>query len=306
MHCAGARVNGRIAPLSRELRNSDTVEIITNPRQRPNRDWLAFVKTSRARQRIRHWIRREEFESAHKLGKDMLDRELKKMKLTLSDDSDELRGAAASLGYHDMGYVYAALGRGDVGPTAVIKQFHPDYDPSEAAKREPSALTKLAQRLRISGRGVRIQGMDNLMVRYSRCCQPVPGDPVIGYITRGRGVSIHRRDCPNVLALAKDPERRVEIEWAAEKGDRFYVKLFMRGTDRRGLLSDVAKAISSTGTDIRHADMRATEGGMQGEFLVEVRDLSHLEKVKRAIARVKGVLDVERREHFDEDDLGWA
>jgi GTP pyrophosphokinase len=306
MHCAGARVNGRIAPLSRELRNSDTVEIITNPRQRPNRDWLAFVKTSRARQRIRHWIRREEFESAHKLGKDMLDRELKKMKLTLPDDSDELRGAAASLGYHDMGYVYAALGRGDVGPTAVIKQFHPDYDPSEAAKREPSALTKLAQRLRISGRGVRIQGMDNLMVRYSRCCQPVPGDPVIGYITRGRGVSIHRRDCPNVLALAKDPERRVEIEWAAEKGDRFYVKLFMRGTDRRGLLSDVAKAISSTGTDIRHADMRATEGGMQGEFLVEVRDLSHLEKVKRAIARVKGVLDVERREHFDEDDLGWA
>jgi len=148
--------------------------------------------------------------------------------------------------------------------------------------------------------------MDNLMVRYSRCCQPVPGDPVIGYITRGRGVSIHRKDCPNVLALAKDPERRVEIEWAAEKGDRFYVKLFMRGTDRRGLLSDVAKAISSTGTDIRHADMRATEGGMQGEFLVEVRDLSHLEKVKRAIARVKGVLDVERREHFDEDDLGWA
>jgi GTP pyrophosphokinase len=264
------------------------------------------VKTSRARQRIRHWIRREEFESAHKLGKDMLDRELKKMKLTLSDDSDELRGAAASLGYHDMGYVYAALGRGDVGPTAVIKQFHPDYDPSEAAEREPSALTKLAQRLRISGRGVRIQGMDNLMVRYSRCCQPVPGDPVIGYITRGRGVSIHRKDCPNVLALAKDPERRVEIEWAAEKGDRFYVKLFMRGTDRRGLLSDVAKAISSTGTDIRHADMRATEGGMQGEFLVEVRDLSHLEKVKRAIARVKGVLDVERREHFDEDDLGWA
>jgi GTP pyrophosphokinase len=306
MHCAGARVNGRIAPLSRELRNSDTVEIITNPRQRPNRDWLAFVKTSRARQRIRHWIRREEFESAHKLGKDMLDRELKKMKLTLPDDSDELRGAAASLGYHDMGYVYAALGRGDVGPTAVIKQFHPDYDPSEAAEREPSALTKLAQRLRISGRGVRIQGMDNLMVRYSRCCQPVPGDPVIGYITRGRGVSIHRKDCPNVLALAKDPERRVEIEWAAEKGDRFYVKLFMRGTDRRGLLSDVAKAISSTGTDIRHADMRATEGGMQGEFLVEVRDLSHLEKVKRAIARVKGVLDVERREHFDEDDLGWA
>jgi GTP diphosphokinase / guanosine-3',5'-bis(diphosphate) 3'-diphosphatase len=306
MHCAGAKVNGRIAPLSRELRNGDSVEIITNPRQKPNRDWLAFVKTSRARQRIRHWIRQEEFESAHKLGKDMLDRELKKVKLTLPDNSDELGQGAANLGYHDMPHVYEALGRGDVGPTAVIKQFHPDYDPSEAAKREPSTLAKMAEKLRISPRGVRIQGMDNLMVRYSRCCQPVPGDPVVGYITRGRGVSIHRKDCPNVLALAKDPERRVEIEWAAEKGDRFFVKLFMRGTDRRGLLSDVAKAISATGTDIQHADMRATEGGMQGEFVIEVRDLSHLEKVRRSITRVKGVLDVERREHFDEDDLGWV
>jgi GTP pyrophosphokinase len=304
--CAGAKVNGRIAPLSRELRNGDTVEILTNSRQKPNRDWLAFVKTSRARQAIRHWIRQEEFESAHKLGKDLLERELKRAKLALPDDAEEVANGSSTLGYADLDQVYAALGRGDVGPTAVIKQFHPQYDPGEVAKREPSALTKLAEKLRISGRGVRIQGMDNLMVRYSRCCQPVPGDPVVGYITRGRGVSIHRKDCPNVLALAKDPERRVEIEWAAEKGDRFFVKLFMRGTDRRGLLSDVAKAISATGTDIQHADMSATEGGMQGEFVIEVHDLSHLEKVRHAIARVKGVLDVERREHFDEDDLGWV
>ncbi|MBT8487267.1 MAG: bifunctional (p)ppGpp synthetase/guanosine-3',5'-bis(diphosphate) 3'-pyrophosphohydrolase [Gemmatimonadetes bacterium] len=305
-HCAGAKVNGRIAPLSRELRNGDAVEILTNAKQRPNRDWLAFVKTSRARQSIRQWIRREEFDSALKLGTDLLDRELKKAKLALPTDPHELLEAAVALGYREFEQVYAALGRGDVGPTAVIKQFHADHDPAEVAKREPSALSKLAQRLRISGRGVRIQGMDNLMVRYSRCCQPVPGDPVIGYVTRGRGVSIHRKDCPNVLALSRDPERRIEIEWAAEKGDRFFVKLFMRGTDRRGLLSDVAKAITDTGTDISHADMRTTEGGMHGEFVVEVRDLAHLEKVRRSIGRVKGVLDVERREHFDEDDLGWV
>ena len=129
---------------------------------------------------------------------------------------------------------------------------------------------------------------------------------MIGYITRGRGVSIHRNDCPNVLTLSRDPERRVDIEWAAEKDDRFFVKLYMRGTDRRGLLSDVAKAITNTGTDISNADMRTTDGGMSGEFSVEVRDLSHLEKVKRSIGRVKGVLDVERREHMDDQDLGWA
>jgi GTP diphosphokinase / guanosine-3',5'-bis(diphosphate) 3'-diphosphatase len=305
-HCAGAKVNGRIAPLSRELKNGDAVEIITNPKQRPSRDWLAFVKTSRARTRIRQWIKAEEFDSAFKLGKELLDRELKKAKKTIPDDKHARLGAAVELGYADWDHVIAALGRGDVGPTAVIKQFHPDHDPSEVAKRQPSALEKLAARLRISGRGVRIQGMDNLMVRYSRCCQPVPGDPVIGYVTRGRGVSIHRKDCPNVLALSRDPERRIEIEWAAEKGDRFFVKLYLRGTDRRGLLSDVAKAITDTGTDISHADMRTSETGMQGEFVVEVRDLAHLEKVRRTIGRVKGVLNVERREHFDDEDLGWA
>jgi GTP diphosphokinase / guanosine-3',5'-bis(diphosphate) 3'-diphosphatase len=305
-HCAGSKVNGRIAPLSRELKNGDAVEILTNAKQRPNRDWLSFVKTSRARQSIRHWIRGEEFESAHKLGKELLDKELKRARKSLPKEAAELRSGANDLGYSDLAQVYAALGRGDVGPTAVIKSFHPEHDPVEVARREPSTLSKLAARLRISGRGVRIQGMDNLMVRYSRCCQPVPGDPVIGYVTRGRGVSIHRKDCPNVLALSRDPERRIDIEWAAEKGDRFFVKLFMRGTDRRGLLTDVAKAITATGTDISHADMRSTEGGMHGEFVVEVRDLAHLEKVRRAIGRVKGVLDVERREHFEEEDLGWA
>jgi GTP pyrophosphokinase len=305
-HCAGAKVNGRIAPLSRELKNGDAVEILTSPKQRPSRDWLAFAKTSRARQYIRQWLRREEFDAAVKLGKDLLDREVKKARLSLPSGNDERQAAAEALGHRDFDRVLEALGRGDIGPTAVIKEFHPDHDPAEAVKREPSALSRLAAKLRITGRGVRIQGMDNLMVRYSRCCQPVPGDPVIGYVTRGRGVSIHRKDCPNVLSLSRDPERRIEIEWAAEKGDRFFVKLFMQGTDRRGLLTDVAQAITETGTDISHADMRAHAGGMRGEFVVEVRDLAHLEKVRHAIGRVKGVLDVERREHFDEDDLGWA
>jgi GTP pyrophosphokinase len=305
-HCAGAKVNGRIAPLSRELKNGDAIEILTSPKQRPSRDWLAFAKTSRARQYIRQWLRREEFDAAVKLGKELLDREVKKARLSLPSAADERTKAAESLGYPDFEHVLEALGRGDIGPTAVIREFHPDHDPAEVESREPSALSRLAAKLRITGRGVRIQGMDNLMVRYSRCCQPVPGDPVVGYVTRGRGVSIHRKDCPNVLSLSRDPERRIEIEWAAEKGDRFFVKLFMQGTDRRGLLTDVAKAITDTGTDISHADMRAHGGGMHGEFVVEVRDLGHLEKVRHAIGRVKGVLDVERREHFDEDDLGWA
>jgi GTP pyrophosphokinase len=300
-HCAGAKVNGRIAPLSRALKNGDTVEIITDPRQKPSRDWLAFVKTSRARQRIRQFIRKQEFDSSVKLGKEFLDREIRKLRRP-KVGKEGMEQAAAALDQPDMDHVYAALGRGDLGPSAVLKELYPDFD-VEAPVPQPGALERLKERLVRSTKGVRIQGMDNLMVRYAQCCQPVPGDEVIGYITRGRGVSIHRSDCPNILSLGDDPERRVEIEWAAEDGDRFYVRLYLMGNDRKGLLSDIAKAISDTGTNIQHADIRGTAEGMTGQFVVEVQDLPHLNRVLKRIRRVKGVLSVERRESFDEADL---
>ena len=299
-HCAGARVNGRIAPLSRQLKNGDTVEIITDSRQRPSRDWLAFVKTSRARGRIRQWIRKEEHDSALKLGKDFFEREVRKARREKPTNAQRDE-AAERLGYAEFDQVLSALGRGDVGPAAIIRALYPDEDPHDVVNRSPSALERIADRIRRSNRGVRIQGMDNLMIRYSLCCQPVPGDQVIGYITKGRGVSIHRTDCPNILNLAED--RRVEIEWEAEKGDRFFVKLYMEGTDRRGLLSDVAKAITDTGTDIAQADMKGVESGMLGQFSVEVQDLAHLNRVMKSIRRVKGVLEVNRRETFQESAL---
>ena len=302
MRCGGAKVNGRIAPLSRALRNGDTVEILTSPRRTPSRDWLAFVKTSRARQRIRHWIRQEEHEQSLKLGREFLDRELRKRKQALPSEA-ELKRVALALDQGDWENVLVALGRGDLGPSAVIKEIYPTAEPDAAVPSPASPLRRLATRLRRSQPGVKIQGLDNLMVRYSQCCQPVPGDVVIGYITVGRGVSIHRDDCPNVLNLSQDPERRVEIEWTAEKGERFLVKLYTRGTDRRGLLSDIAKAISDTGTNIQHADIRAAHNGMLGQFVVEVRDLSHLKKVMSGVGQVKGVLAVERRESLRDSEL---
>ena len=303
LHCAGARVNGRIAPLSRKLKNGDTVEVMTSPKQKPNRDWLAFIRTSRARQRVRQWIRKEEFDSAVALGREILERAVRKSRKDRLGE-DRLKEIATGLGFRDGDYLREALGRGDLGPTAVLKALDPDHDPGQEPERAATTLERLSAVLTRSDRGVRIQGMDNLMVRYSQCCQPVPGDRVVGYITRGRGVSIHRVDCPNVLHLSQDRERRVEIEWSAEQGERFFVKLRMDGTDRRGLLSDVAKAISDTGTNIQHADMRSTDGGMDAEFVVEVKDLSHLTRVVKAVKKVKGVLQVERREHFEQEDLG--
>jgi GTP pyrophosphokinase len=294
IHCAGARVNGRIAPLSRKLKNGDTVDIIVNAKQRPNRDWLGFVKTSRARGRIRHWIRKEEFTSALQLGADFLKQELRKRRLPKPSDAAK-DAAATQLGYTDFDHLQAALGRGDLGPAAVLKALFPDRETTPPT-RPDSALRRIAARIRPSSRGVRIQGVDNLMVRYSGCCQPVPGDDVIGYITVGRGISIHRADCANVLYLSQDPDRRVDIRWTAEKGDTRLVKIHIGAVDRRGLLSDIAKAITNTGTNIQNADVRSDKAGMKGEFVVEVEDRPHLEKVLRSVNQVKGVLSVERRE----------
>jgi GTP diphosphokinase / guanosine-3',5'-bis(diphosphate) 3'-diphosphatase len=300
LHCSGAKVNGRIAPLSRELKNGDTVEVMTDSRQKPSRDWLAFVKTARARQKIRHWIKQIETESAHGLGNELFARELRKARKDRPAE-DVLQRAAEALSYVDFEAVLAALGRGEIGPSAILKELFPEADATPP--RPPTALERLVERVRGNGRGVRIQGLDNTLVRYSQCCQPVPGDDVIGYITRGRGISIHRTDCPNVLNLSQHPERRIEIEWEAESGERFYVRIIVEGTDRRGLLSDIAAAISSSGTNINSADIRSNEGGMTGSFVVEVQDLSHLKKVMKYIRRVNGVITAERREHFAGSEL---
>ncbi|MGH7546188.1 MAG: RelA/SpoT family protein [Gemmatimonadota bacterium] len=300
-HCAGARVNGRLVPLSKELRSGDTVEVLTDAKQTPSRDWLSFVKTARARQKIRQWIHKQEFASSRSLGEEFLGREWKRRRRRASDE--ELTKAAQALSYPDLDHLYAALGRGDVGPSQVLKQVWPD---APAATEEPSpasGVEKFLQRFRGSERAVRIQGMDNMMVRYSQCCQPVPGDDVVGYVTRGRGISIHRKDCPNVLSLSRHPERRVEIDWRTDGAQHFLVRLRMEGTDRRGLLSDIAAAISGTGTNIHSADIKAVESGMLGEFVVEVEDLQHLKKVMNAARKVKGILSVERRESFAESDL---
>ncbi len=297
LHCAGARVNGRIAPLARELKNGDSVEVITDPRQRPSRDWLAFVKTARARQKIRGYIKQQENDAAINLGKELLERELRKLRKDLPNDAGKLQRAAEALNVPNFDYVYAALGRGELGPSAILKELFPGEEKA-LQERAPTTFERLVDRVRGSGKGVRIQGLENMMTRYSQCCQPVPGDNVIGYITRGRGISIHRIDCPNILNLSDHPERRVEIQWEAESGDRFYVRLVIEGDDRRGLLSDIATAITDTGTNIASAEIKTTDGGMTGQFVVEVSDLTHLKKVMKSIKRVAGVLSVDRREHI--------
>ncbi len=299
-HCQGAKVNGRIAPLSRELKNSETVEIITSPNAKPSRDWLAHVRTGRARHKIRQWLRQEEEQSSAKIGREMLDRESRRRRLARIDDS-QLDAAAVTLSLNDANHVVASLGQGDVSIMQVLKAIFPEIESPEHAPR-PTALERLVDRFRGGSKGIRIQGADGLMVRYAQCCQPVPGDPVVGYVTRGRGVSIHRGDCPNLLMLVHEPERRLDIDWREQPGERFVVRLALEGYDRRGLYADVAGAVSSTGTDIRSMDLRGVDGRVTGGAVVDVENLAQLQKIMRAVRRVKGIQDVQRRERVSADE----
>ena len=293
LRCQGAKVNGRIAPLHRELKNGDAVEILTGNAARPSRDWLSHVRTGRARQKIRQWVRQEEEAISLSLGQELLAREVKRRRLE-TPSAEQLETAAEALSLPDGRELEIAIGRGDVAIKQVIRAIYPDVSVEEAGGPKPTGFGRVIDRIRL-GRGIKIQGVDGLMVRYAQCCQPVPGDPVVGYVTQGRGISIHRSDCPNLLSLSLD-ERRVEIDWQEVEGEAFSVHLALQGEDRRGLYADIMSAISKTGTNIRAADITTRDGTVSGSIFVEVDNLSHLAKVLKAIRRVKGVHEIERRE----------
>jgi GTP pyrophosphokinase len=293
LKCQGAKINGRIAPLHRELKNGDTVEILTSAHARPSRDWLNHVHTARARHKIKQWIREEEEAVSLQLGREILAREMRRRRLD-PPPPDHLERAAAALGLHSGTALEIAIGRGDVAIGQVVRALHPDRPPDELQEPKPTVFGRLVDRIRL-GRGIKIQGVDGLMVRYAQCCQPVPGDPVSGYVTQGRGISIHRADCPNLLTLSAEG-RRVDIDWQEVEGEAFSVRLALSGEDRRGLYADIMAAISQTGTNIRSADIHTKDGTVFGTVFVEVDNIGHLAKVLKAVRRVKGVVDVERRE----------
>ena len=293
LRCQGAKINGRIAPLHRELKNGDSVEILTSPTAKPNRDWLSHVHTGRARQKIKQWIRHEEETLSVSLGREILAREVKRRRLDPPNDAALDRGATA-LGLADGAGLEAAIGRGDLAIGQVMRAIFPDLTDEDLREPKPTVFGRMINRIRY-GKGVRIQGVDGLLVRYAQCCQPVPGDTVVGYVTQGRGISIHRADCTNLLSL-QDGDRRVEIDWQEQQGESFAVRLVLNAADRRGLYADILQAVSQTGTNIKRADLHTKDGAAFGTILVEVDNLTHLAKVLKVVRRVKGVTSVDRRE----------
>ena len=290
----GARVNGELVPLRHTLRNGDMVEIVTSPQAKPHEDWLKIVRTTGARSKIRHWLRQQRHADSVALGREMVDRELKRLRTRPADA--ELEEIARELGCTDLDQMYARLAEGSVSVNTVLRKLAPEKE-SFAERLAKGPLEALGIGRKPAG-GIRIHGIDNVMLQFARCCQPVPGDRVIGIVTQGRGVSVHRQDCPNTFDDRVPRERKVAVEWDAGRGETFPVRLVVYGHDRTSLLADIAKAIAATQVNIRTAGMASEDQTARGVFVVEVSHLGRLQEVMNAIHKVKGVTRVERRQRF--------
>ncbi len=290
LQCSGAKVNGNIAPLAGKLNNGDTVTIFTSPHQTPSSYWLDIVKTTKASSKIRSWFRKATLEQSIRLGEDLLGRELKRLKVKRKV-SDELEALAKEFGLTDASRLYAAIGRGEYSAAQVAQRLLPEEPDAEKDPAKASVLTRFVDRVRRSRGGVKVTGIDNLMIRFAQCCQPVPGDPIIGFITRGRGVTVHNKECSNIV---DDLERRLEVHWDVEKDQFFVVGLRIYGNDRPGLLNGISRTITEAGINITHAAMDSTDGLADGNFTIEVEHLSQLERLIVRINRLKGVDRVER------------
>jgi len=294
-HCVGAKVNGKLVPLRYTLRQGDIVEVITSPNQHPSRDWLKIVKSTRARARINQWLKVEERARSLTLGRELFEREAKKYRLSPAAllGGDAVGQLASDLGFPGVDDLLASIGYGKTSVQHVLGRLAPAevLEPAAEAKPRPGTRPKVES-------GVKIRGVDDLLVRFARCCSPVPGDPIVGFITRGRGLTVHTRDCLMVVKSVLDRERLINVEWdteepaAATRPVRIAVYL---GNDRPGLLSEITGAISSRNGNITKAEVNVTEDKKGiNHFVVEVADLRQLQAIMNAIREIRDVTNVER------------
>src|SRR5258706_117499 len=296
-HCSGARVNGMIVPLRYQLRNGDTIEIITSPNQKPNKDWLKLVKTTRARTKIRWLLRQEQREKAVALGTDLVDKALKKHDTTMSRAGKQLEAAAKELRCQDVDELIVQVGYGKITTQQVIDAL-PGMKKGEAevAPKPESMFKTLLRRVttrRTMSSGIKVAGEEDILVRVAKCCSPLPGDPIVGFITRGRGVTTHRPDCDNGLDL--DPERRIDVEWDGQSKTQHEVAIQVLCADKPGLLAHISQSFTDQGVNISQAHCRVTEDGRAvNTFHASVRDLDQLKQVIRSLSRIRGVFSVDR------------
>jgi GTP pyrophosphokinase len=302
--CIGARVNGRLVPLESGLDNGDVVEVFTSkaPGAGPSRDWLAFVQSPRARTKIRQWFTKERREEAIERGKESIARLMRKQGLPLQRllSHGTLASVAEDLHLLDVSALYAAVGEGVVGAQNVVRrvmEMHGGEAGSEEDLAEAVVPTEIDRR-RPAPRGdagVVVHGMSDVLVKLARCCTPVPGDRIVGFVTRGAGVSVHRGDCPNVASLSAQPERMLEVEWAPSAQSVFLVAIQVEALDRARLLSDITRSLSDQHVNILSANLQTGRDRIaKSKFTFEMGDPAHLDHVLAAVRHVDGVFDVYR------------
>ena len=295
-HCSGARINGMIVPLRHRMRNGDVVEILTTKTQTPNKDWLDFVVTGRARSRIRSYLRAEERKRSVKLGRDLAEKAMHKRDLSfarfMKNNTEVQRVLDASTVQH-VDEIFAQIGYGKLDAKAFVDMVD-QTDTGERKSLEPTFLERTLRKVtRRDDDTIRIDGMDDLLVRFAKCCSPVSGDPVVGWITRGRGVTIHRRGCPRSMEL--DPERRIDVEWTSKARMSLPVSLRVVTQNAPGILAQVSGVFTKNGLNISEATCRTSDDGRAVNlFQFTVDDLTALRTVMRGIQRIDGVQDVER------------
>ena len=298
--CSGAKVNGRIVPLRSQLRNGDVVEIMTSPSSHPSRDWMNFVQTSRARSKIRHYLAESERVTAIDLGKKLFEKEADRFRLNTKKllSNGDLDRIASDYGCARSDDLLAANGYGKVLPRNVIAKLLPPERVAEVEQEKRPSLKQVVKRALGLEDRIIVKGVDDLMVYRAGCCNPIRGEEIIGYITRGKGVAVHSNRCPNLPGLLVNPERIIEVEWMksdSKSASAYPITMKLVTEDRPGMVADVTQAIAGVGTNIR--DIRASldkEGRGQLVLTAEIFDLKHLEKITGALKSVKGVMDVER------------
>jgi GTP pyrophosphokinase len=308
--CSGAKINGRMAPLRTKLRNGDIVEIITQTGHTPSRDWLSFVKSPRARNKIKHWLNEHQRERAIEVGRKLLEREARKYKVSLGrfEDADFAR-VAGECGVATQSDLMAAIGFGKFSARQILNKLSPGAttQPNEAetgveAKTGELPMSDAVKRLHLRGSdALEVEGQNDLLVYRARCCNPIRGEEIIGYVTRGKGVAVHARSCPNVQNLLYEADRRIAVDWAqtAEvlpgRKQRYPVKLSIFCDDRAGMLKELTAVISDDDTNIRGVDYHENDSGEATiEFVIEAEDLHHLNRLVTNVRRISGVRDVQR------------
>ena len=291
--CTGAKVNGRIVPLPYELKTGDTVEIITSKKHHPSKDWLNFVKTVKARSRIRQWIKIQEKERSITLGREMCEKAFRKYRLNFNTllKSEKMEKVVEHFGFKKIDDLIASVGYGKITPLQIIRKIVPKPEGEE----DESILNKIIGRVRKKKlkAGVMVKGVDDILIKFGRCCQPVPGDPITGYITRGFGVTVHRTSCVNALKMS--PERQIDVEWNVDIADAYPVKIRVRSYDRVGLLADIAANISKNGANIISANTETRENKMVDSFFtITVEDIDQLNKILLSIKKIKHIQEVMR------------